>query len=215
MLGSYEEELKKNREEMQKSRTDQHVKYDRGIDYVEERVGGPPHLDHRGKFKPPKKVDTVGVEPSREDKERSDEPYMTFPGHISSPSPMDTHNPGEAYGQNPMHDVQGAQYGYPEYYYPYYSPYYSRASMEPFGVTSATLGIVAMCIFWISIFDEIGTLFYIVIVCMTGISIIFGGYSFIARKRRNVRGLVGLILSIIAVTLSTIIWVFSNIPYVE
>jgi hypothetical protein len=215
MLGSYEEELKKNREEMHKSRTDEHVKYEKGIDYVEERVGGPPHLDHRGKFKPPKKAEISGFEPSREEKERSDEPYMTFPGHISGQPPGGALNPGEAYGQNPMHDTQGAQFGYPGSYYSYYSPYYSRAPMEPFGVTSATLGIVAMCIFWISVFPTIGTLFYIVIVCMTGISIIFGGYSFIAKKRRNVRGLVGLILSIIAITLSTIIWVFSNIPPVE
>ena len=104
----------------------------------------------------------------------------------------------------------GNQPGFP----PYYPPYYPKRPVEPFGITAATLGIVSMSIFWLSVIPYfLGTILFIIILSMSVLGIIFGAYSYANKIRRNTPGLVGLILSIIAIVLSSTIWSFTHMPY--
>jgi hypothetical protein len=98
--------------------------------------------------------------------------------------------------------------------YPQYPPYYyyPRKPLDPFGATAATLGIISMCIFWLAIAPDLfGTMIFVIIICMSGISIIFGGYAFGSKSRRSIAGLIGLIIAIVAIVLSSILWVFTHI----
>jgi hypothetical protein len=140
-------------------------------------------------------------------KERLDEPYMTFPGHHNAGYPGGM--PPGPYGPPPMYGGMPQYPGYPPYY-----PYYPRRPIDPFGATALTLGIIAMCIFWFTIIPDVfGTLMLVVIICLGGISIIFGGYSYASRKRRSIAGLVGLIIAIVALVLSSLLWSFTHIGY--
>jgi hypothetical protein len=105
--------------------------------------------------------------------------------------------------------------GNPPGFPPYYPPYYPKRPVEPFGITAATLGIVSMCIFWLSIIPYfLGTLLFIIILSMSVLGIIFGAFSYANKMRRNTPGLVGLILSIIAIVLSSTVWSFTHMQYV-
>lgn len=163
---------------------------------------------------PPKENTKSGPEPSQtpSDKERMDEPYITFPGYMYG-DPSGPYPPDPRYGPPP--GGPGAP-GMPPAYYPPYYPFYPKRPLDPFGATALSLGIVSLCIFWLPFFPfALGTLFFVVIISLAGIAIIFGSYSFASKRRRSVHGLVGMILAIVAVVLSSIIWtfVFTNWGY--
>ncbi|MCK5559792.1 MAG: hypothetical protein KAJ51_04340 [Thermoplasmata archaeon] len=224
MLSSYEEELRKSREEEKKNREfgnrpaggypqrGRYIKppaFDKDTPPVQ--PGEPPHdvpphgappQDTPSKDKP-KSNPEAPYNP--DDKERMDEPYMTFPGYIYG-DPTHMPYPDPRYGPPPGGP---AGPGMPPSFYPPMYPNYPRRPLDAFGATALTLGIVSMCIFWIPIFPfSISTILYIVIISLSGIGIIFGGYAFASKRRRSIQGLVGMILSIIAIILSSIIWSF-------
>jgi hypothetical protein len=233
MLSSYEEELRKSREKTPKRRNIRGGEQYRGSEtknsnHIEETYSPAPEKP-RGK----RDGNAGGPKVKDESKERRDEPYLTFPGQTYGAPPPGPYGsgpgpgmgpgmgPGPTQGHNPNQPPGG--YGPPpppgmgmppHYYQPYFPMYYPRKPIDAFGVTALTLGIVAMCMFWLSIIPYFfGTMMFIVIVCMTGLSIIFGAYSFGNRQRRSTHGLVGLILSIIAIILSSIIWYWSHANY--
>ena len=225
MLSSYEAELRKSRENAPIRRDIRG-----GEQYNRSQAK---NSKHRGEPYSPapdssrSKHDYVDRRIMDNAKEHRDEPYLTFPGQMyGAPAPG-------PYGANPVPGVDPGQGNYPGqppsgygpppppgmgmppyYYQPYFPMFYPRKPLDPFGATSLTLGIVAMCMFWLSIIPYfLGTMMFIVIVCMTGLSIIFGAYSFGSRHRRSTHGLVGLILSIIALILCSILWYWSHAYY--
>jgi hypothetical protein len=214
MLSSYEEELRKSRKTKRENGRDREEEYfphsynkslDPGLGHSHE---GTPITDiHR----PDNNRDKEGAGPT-ETKERKDEPYLTFPGYQYS-YPTSSPYGAETQPRPPPWAGPGVP---PSYYPPYYPPSFPRPPMDSFGVAAMTLGIVAMCIFWLSVlpFGYYGTILFVVVICITSLGIIFGGYSYANRRRRSIHGLVGLILSIIATILSAIIWSVTHIPYI-
>jgi len=218
MLRSYEEELKKSREvERAKNKYQDREYLPRGT------PGQRKTIDATSTTKPTKARETERVNRESgapESRDRGDDSYLTFPGQSQGyppygPSPY-SYPADPRYSQPPGWGMGGGMPPYyPTYYPPHYGSYYPRRPPDAFGVTALTFGIVAMCIFWLSIIpDFIGLMFFIVLVCITGMGIIFGGYSFGNRMRRSIHGLVGMILSILAIILSTIIFYRTHI-YVE
>lgn len=217
MLGSYEEELRKSRIEMRKygkaEKEDNYgePRFDEERDGVRSSRKRSKQLNESYNEEQYTHEDVNGSRVPLDSRERNSEPYLTFPGHLYGGYPPGYGNPGQQQGHDPITTVPGMHQGYFPQYYP---PYYPRRPLEPFGVTAMTLGIVAMCIFWLSVFPDIfGTMLFVVVICIAGISIIFGGYSFASKRLRSTQGLVGLILSIIALILSSIMWSFSHINY--
>jgi hypothetical protein len=137
-------------------------------------------------------------------KERKDEPYLTFPGYYdSSYSGYGPPGPGTGMGMPPQY--------YPPYYPMFYPP---RRPMDAFGAAGVTFATIAMCLFWLSVFPEIlGTMIFVVVVCLGGLGIIFGGYGFASKKRRSIGGLVGAIVGIVAIVLGSIFWSYTHIIY--
>jgi hypothetical protein len=217
MLGSYEEELRKSREEAEKSNKRQaHEFYPaprspgmgpgpRGYD---PRAPGAQDAERGAEDRKNKNVSNAKTNKNGEGadqtkpRERAEEPYLTFPGQlypgyppVMAPSSTDGTSPGAQAGPD-----MGP--GTPPAYYPqYYPPYYGRRPVDSIGATALTLGIVAMSLFWLS---AISLIFFIAIIIFTGVGIIFGGYSYASKHRKSIHGLVGLILSIIAISLSSI-----------
>jgi len=229
MLNSYEEELKQSRKKRKKV-----ADYDnrRDEDFLITRTDASIDSDYKeskssegasGYPRPPSnapgssdKHDSPGYPGSDapNSKVRNGDPYLTFPGYVPGGPP---NAPGydPRFGPPPAGGGPGvgpgSPMGMPPPYYPYYPPYYPKRPLDPFGATALTVGIVSMCIFWLSIIPVfIGTVIFIVIVCLTGIGIIFGGYSFANKKRRSISGLVGMILSIIGLVLASILWSYTN-----
>ncbi len=152
----------------------------------------------------------LGPNPDREAINVQKSKTQSDSGMIEIPTPTGFPVPGPYGFPNMGPNSQMPFFGQP---YPPMYPYMPRP-IEPFGITSATLGIVAMAVFWLSVFPEIyGTIFYAAVITISIIGIIFGAYSYSSKFRRNVPGLVGLILSIIAIVLSSIIWIFSHMRY--
>jgi hypothetical protein len=145
------------------------------------------------------------------------------PGIINFQNPSHSGSPDKYPNQPAGAPGQSTAPGYPAYptypaypssagYYP--PPFFPRRPLEPYGVAAGTMGIVAMAIFWLSIFPGLyGTIFFAVIITISVLGMIFGAYSYANRLRRNISGLVGLILSIIATVLSSLIWSFSHYDY--
>jgi hypothetical protein len=213
LLHSYEEELREsrkndNKKEAQRGgsfKNDPSGNNNTNPDIFERTVISFPNKGNRNSDSSsnPDKLDQSGVEKSRSSPigefrealgpNMNPQGYSGYPGYPGYPG-----GPGN-------------QPGFP----PYYPPYYPKRPMEPFGITSATLGIVSMCIFWLSVIPYfLGTLFFIIILTMSVLGIIFGAYSYANRMRRNTPGLVGLILSIIAIVLSSTVWSFTHMQYV-
>jgi hypothetical protein len=231
MLSSYEEELRKSREQSENFRElnghDQRgypgrVRFKKAPKFDKQPRPGPPGPPGQQSPYgppdpasepmitsniPPKENTKPGPEPTQNpsDKERMDEPYLTFPGYMYG-DPSGPYPPDPRFGPPPG---GLAAPGMPPSYYPPYYPYYPRRPLDAFGATALTLGIVSICLFWLPLFPfSIGTLFYVVVISLAGIAMIFGGYSFASKRRRSIHGLVGMILAIVAVVLSTIIWTY-------
>ncbi len=82
--------------------------------------------------------------------------------------------------------------------------------MDPYGAAAMTLGIVGMCTFWLSMLPYgIGTTVFILVIIITGLGLVFGIFAFGTRRPRSIAGLVGVILSVIALTLACIFWIYS------
>ena len=119
--------------------------------------------------------------------------YITFPG---GPYPSHQYN-------NNLKAWNG--YNLNTYLRPYLS------STNPYGTIAMTQGIIVMCIFWLSIFpNNLGTTLFLVILGIAGFGIGCGIFSNTVGQPRSIPGLVGLILSINATVLSSIIWAFSH-----
>ena len=157
----------------------------------------------------PKRPDKYDNDGNKE-RERPQPPYMP-PGSPPPPPPPPTHEyisyPGQFGGNYPppydTHDWHGPRGPmYPMFYKP---------PVDPFGISALTFGIVTICIFWLSIFPYfLGTTIFFVVVTLGGLGISIGIYSYTFRRPRSVHGLVGFILSIIAIVLSSIFWLYTH-----
>ncbi len=132
-------------------------------------------------------------------------------------SPKEDMNPSIPDQQPPFQSYQPPPYYWgqpPPQMPPYpYNPWqYNRPKRSVFTTVGITFGIIVMCIFWTAIFPYIfGTVLLIVVIVFASLGITFGslGYS----KKKEDLGLVALIISIVAIILSIIFWVFTHMPY--
>jgi len=122
-------------------------------------------------------------------------------------------------GQSPYHTYQPP----PNFYWdrmPYppmpmpmpYNPWqYPKPKKSVFSTVGITFGIIVICMFWTAIFPGFfGTTLLIVVIVFAVISIIFGSIGY--RQKKEDWGLVAIILSVVAIILSIIFWLFTHVP---
>lgn len=208
MVTPYEMELQKNRDKVrEKNRSSYHSSDQRSSGYGHDPFENGPRAwtpSFLRKTEADPALDINKNKPIKEDFEDrpGEHSYMTFPGQPGPNYPPPGHGKDKNFrpGMSP-----GPAHGLGMY------PLYYRPPVDPFGASAMTFGVVSMCIFWLSIIpDIIGTILFFVLLALTGLGITLGFYAFGVKRPRSIHGLVGAILSIIAIILSTILWGYSH-----
>ena len=121
-------------------------------------------------------------------------------------------------GQSPYHSYQPPPNPYWDRPAPYqqmpmpYNPWqYPKEKKSIFTIVGLTFGIIVICMFWTAIFPGFfGTTLLIVVISFAIISIVFGTLGY--QRKKEDWGLVAIILSIVAIILSLIFWLFTHVP---